>query len=82
MEQVKSGVVRKIGLPSNAQNLYLQWCSWTGADTQHDDLLDALSIALMVGEQFAAALGAIDGEWSVVAVDAKMPELTYEDEAP
>ncbi len=82
VEQVRAGVIRKIGLRSDMQDVYLQWSQWTGAENQHDDLIDALSIALMVGEQFAASLGAIDGEWSVVSIDAKMPELTYEDEAP
>lgn len=82
VDTIKTGVVRKIGLRKDMQDIYLQWVQWTGMPNQHDDLLDAISIALMIGEQFALALGAIDGEWSVTSVDAPMAELTFEDEAP
>lgn len=82
VETIKTGVVRTIGLRSDMQDIYLQWNQWTGVPTQHDDLLDAISIALMVGEQFVASLGAIDGEWSVVSVDAPMEALSFEDSAP
>ena len=73
---------RKIGLLSGMNDIYTQWNGYTGNDSQHDDLLDALSIALMVGEQFVASLGAIDGEWTHVTDDAPLEQLTFEDAAP
>lgn len=82
LENVRAGVTRKLLLRPDMSDVLLQWSGYTGSTNQHDDLLDAISIALMVGNQFVATLGAIEGEWTHVTDTAPMAELEFEDSAP
>lgn len=75
--QLRPFVIRK-----DMTHVYQQWIGYDGNPSKHDDILDAISIAFMVADQFLPLLDTIEGSFTVLADDAPLPALTFEDMCP